>query len=144
MDINSEDETSYSTLYLQAFLNYVENEYCAKHRQMYLIRHDHVLGSNLFPSPKASGFRQSSLDPYYLSHYDEKYLTHKWVAETTPAWSDRTSHLLTDLRLYSNSLPDAITIWGLVDRCLNDYHSDPMESSRTFGLPDITEWWGQQ
>jgi len=24
---------------------------------------------------------------------------------------------------------------------LNDYHSDPMEISRTFSLPDITDWW---
>jgi len=32
MDINPEDETSYTTQYQEAFLRYVENEYCAKHR----------------------------------------------------------------------------------------------------------------
>jgi len=32
MDINPEDETSYTTQYKEAFLKYVENEYCAKHR----------------------------------------------------------------------------------------------------------------
>jgi hypothetical protein len=32
MDINPEDETSYTTHYQQAFLKYVENEYCAKHQ----------------------------------------------------------------------------------------------------------------
>jgi len=33
MDINPEDETSYTTHYQEAFLKYVENEYCAKHRR---------------------------------------------------------------------------------------------------------------
>ena len=33
MDINPEDETSYTTQYQEAFLKYVENEYCAKRRQ---------------------------------------------------------------------------------------------------------------
>jgi len=32
MDINLEDETSYTTQYQEAFLKYVENEYCAKHQ----------------------------------------------------------------------------------------------------------------
>jgi hypothetical protein len=32
MDINPEDETSYTTQYQEAFLKYMENEYCAKHR----------------------------------------------------------------------------------------------------------------
>jgi len=32
MDINPEDETSYITQYQEAFLKYVGNEYCAKHR----------------------------------------------------------------------------------------------------------------
>jgi hypothetical protein len=31
MDINPKDETSYTTQYQEAFLKYVENEYCAKH-----------------------------------------------------------------------------------------------------------------
>jgi len=31
MDINSEDETSYTTQYQEAILEYLENEYCAKH-----------------------------------------------------------------------------------------------------------------
>jgi hypothetical protein len=32
MDINPEDETSYTAQYQEAFLKYVEKEYCAKHR----------------------------------------------------------------------------------------------------------------
>jgi len=31
MDIDPEDETSYTTQYQEAFLKYVENEYCGKH-----------------------------------------------------------------------------------------------------------------
>jgi hypothetical protein len=32
MDINPEDETSYTTQYQESFLKYVENEFCAKYR----------------------------------------------------------------------------------------------------------------
>jgi hypothetical protein len=31
MDMNPVDETSYTTHYQEAFLKYVENEYCTKH-----------------------------------------------------------------------------------------------------------------
>ena len=31
MDINPEDETSYTAQYQGAFLKYIGNEYCAKH-----------------------------------------------------------------------------------------------------------------
>jgi hypothetical protein len=34
MDINPEDEASYTTQYQEAILKYVENEYCTKHRHM--------------------------------------------------------------------------------------------------------------
>ena len=34
MNIIPEDETSYATQYQEAFLKYVENEYCAKHRRL--------------------------------------------------------------------------------------------------------------
>jgi len=34
MDINPKDETSYTTPYQVAFLKYVENEHCAKHRYL--------------------------------------------------------------------------------------------------------------
>ena len=33
--------------------------------------------------------------------------------------------------------------WGQINPNLNDYHSDPMEISSTFWLPEITEWWRQ-
>jgi len=37
MDINPEDETSYTTQNQEAFLKYVENEYCAKQRRLPVI-----------------------------------------------------------------------------------------------------------
>jgi len=55
MDINPEDETSYTTQYQEAFLKYVENEYCAKHRRVLVNILETVSTSNLFPSATASG-----------------------------------------------------------------------------------------
>jgi len=42
------------------------------------------------------------------------------------------------------SPPEAPQRWGQINPNLNDYHSDPMEISSTFWLPDITDWWLQQ
>jgi hypothetical protein len=89
MDINPEDETSYSTQYQEAFVKYVENEYCAKHRHAPVSKHETVPRSNLVPSAPASGSYQSSFDPYDLSSDDEEYLTLNNVPETTPGRSDR-------------------------------------------------------
>jgi len=55
MDINPEDETSYTTQYQEAFLKYVENEYCAKHRRVPVNILETVPSSNLVPSVTASG-----------------------------------------------------------------------------------------
>ena len=84
MDINPEDETSYTTQYQEAFLMYVENEYCAKHRRVPVNKLETVPSSNLVPSAKASRSYQSSFDPYDLSSDDEEYLTPNNVAGTTP------------------------------------------------------------
>jgi hypothetical protein len=51
---------------------------------------------------------------------------------------------LTAARLYSNSPPEASKNWGQINPNLNDYHSDPIEISSTFWIPDITDWWRQQ
>jgi hypothetical protein len=66
------------------------------------------------------------------------------MAETTPGLSDRTARILTAARLYLNSPPEAPKNWGQINPNLNDYHSDPMEISRTFSIPDITDRWRQQ
>jgi len=72
MDINHKDGTSHTTQYEVVFLKYVENKYCAKHRQMSIIKSEEVLGSNLFPSANDSGFAQSCYDAYHWSSDDEE------------------------------------------------------------------------
>ena len=143
MDNNSEDETSYTTHYQEVFLKYVVNEYCDKHRRVPVNELESLLISNLVPDPMASRSCQSSFDPYDLSSDDEETLMPINVAETTPGQCNRTARLLTTTRLYLNSPPEAPKNWGQSNPNLNDYHSDPMEISSTFRLPDITDWWRQ-
>jgi hypothetical protein len=50
MDIDPEDETSSTTQYQEAFLNYVGNEYCIIHRGVPVDKLITVLSSNLVPS----------------------------------------------------------------------------------------------
>jgi len=144
MDINPEDETSYTTQYQEAFLKYVENEYCAKHRRVPVNKFETVQNSNFIPSATASGSYQSCLDQYDSSSDDKECLTPNNVAETTPGRSDRPARLMTAARLYLNSPPEAQKNWGQINPNLNDYHSDPMEISSTFWIPDITDWWQHQ
>jgi len=91
-----------------------------------------VLSNNLVRIAMDSGSGQSFSHPYDLSSDDEEYWTPQNVAETTPGRSHLAAHLLTTVRLYSNSPPDAPKNWGQINPNLNDYHSDPMEISRTF------------
>jgi len=144
MDINPEDDTSYTTQYQKAILKYVEDEYCAKHRPVPVNKLETVPSSNLIPSATASGFYQSSFDSSDSSCDDEEYLTPNNVVETTPGRSDRAARLLTAARLYLNSPPKAPKNWGQINPNLNDYHSDPMEICSPFWIPDITDWWRQQ
>jgi len=144
MDINPEDETSYTTQYQEAFLKYVENEYCAKHRHVTVNKLETIPSSNLVPSATASGSYQSSFDPYDLSSDDGEYLMPNNVAETTPGRSDCAARLLTATRLYLNSPPETPKNWGQINPNLNDYHCNAMEISSIFWLPDITDWWRQQ
>jgi len=48
-DINPDDETLYATQYLQVFMKYVENEYCAKHRRLLVNKPERVGRNNLSP-----------------------------------------------------------------------------------------------
>jgi len=129
MNINPEDKTSYTIQYQEAFLKYVENEYCAKHRRVPVNKLQSIPSSNHISSAMASRSCQSSFDPCNLSSDDEQYLTPNNVAETTPGRSDRCAHLLTAARLYLNSPPEAPKNWVQINPNLNDYHSDPMEFS---------------
>jgi hypothetical protein len=122
----------------------VENEYCAKHRRVPVNKLQSLPSSNLISSATASRSCQSSFDPYDLSSDDEEYRTPNNVAETTPGRGDRAACLLTAARLYLHSLPEATKNWGQINPNLNGYHSDPMEFSSTFWIPDITDWWRQQ
>jgi len=143
MDVNPEDETFYTTQYKEAFLKYVEYEYCAKHRRVPVNKLDCLLSTELIPSATASGSCQSSFDLYDLSSDDEEYLMLKNVAEMTPGLSNHAARLLTAARLYSNSPPETIRNWEQINPNLNDYHSDPMEISSTFWILDINDWWRQ-
>ena len=92
----------------------------------------------------ASRSGESSKDLYDSSSDDKEYLMPNTVAETTPGPSDRALRILTAGRLYLNSPPKVPQNWGQINPNLNDYHSDPMEISSTFWLPDITDCWWQQ
>jgi len=121
MDINPEDETSYTTQYQEAFLKYVENEYCAKRRQLSVTKHEKLQSNDFICSATPSQSGQSCFDPYDLSSGDEEYLMPKNLAETTPGRSDRTARSLTPARLYLNSPPESPKNWGQVNPNLNDY-----------------------
>ena len=66
------------------------------------------------------------------------------VAEPPPGRINRAARLLTAARFYLNSPPEVPMNWGQIDPILNDNHSNPMEISGTFLLPNITDWWWQQ
>jgi hypothetical protein len=106
MDINPEDETSYTTQYQEAFLKYVENKYCAKHRQLPVIKSNNTQNNNLSSFEMASRSGQSSYDPYDLSRDDDEYLMPINVAKLSLGQSDRAARLLTATRLYLNSPPE--------------------------------------
>jgi len=107
MDINPEDETSYTTQYQEAFLEFVENEYCAKHRWVPVNRHECLLSSKVVPSAMALGSSKSSFDAYDLSSDNEECLTPNNVAGTTPGRSYCAACLLSAARRYLNSRPEA-------------------------------------
>ena len=107
-------------------------------------KHASLPRSKLIPSKSVLGSCQSSFDPYDLSSDNEEYLTPDDVAETAPGQSDRAARWATAARynLYLLHVPPKN--WGQVNLNLNEYHSDPMEISCTFWLPNITDWWRQQ
>jgi len=70
MHNNLEDETCYTTQYQEAFLKCVENEYCAKHQRLPLMKPEFTSNYHLFSTAKASRSGQSAYDPYDLSSDD--------------------------------------------------------------------------
>jgi len=63
MDINAEDETSYTTKYQVAFLKYVENEYWTKRWHLPIIEPESTLRNNLVSSVISSVSGQPSYNP---------------------------------------------------------------------------------
>jgi len=122
----------------------VENEYCAKHRRLSVTKHEKVQSNDFIHSAIPSQSGQSSLEQYDLSIGDEEYVTPKDLAEMTPGRSDHAARSLAAARLNTNSPPESSKNWGQVNPNLDDYHSDPMEISSIFWIPDIVEWWQQQ
>jgi len=144
MVINLEDVTSYTIQYQEAFQKYAENEYGAKHRHEPVNNPRSRSISNPVLIALASGSGYSSFDRYHLSSNDEEYLMPNNVAETTLGWTNHAVRLLTTARLYLNSLHQAPKNWGQIDPNLNNYHSNPLESSSAFRILDLTDWWRQQ
>lgn len=84
MDIHPNHETTYTTKYQELFLDYVANEYYAKHRCLPVIKPERVPSINLSTSVTVAGSSQSCFDPSDLSRDDAKYIAPEYVAETTP------------------------------------------------------------
>jgi len=143
MNINPDDETSYTTQSQEVFLKYMENEYCAKDQRVPGNKLESLPSSNIIPSAMPSGSCESSFDSYDFSSNDEEYITPDNVAEMTPGRSDHAARLLTAARLYLNSLPETPKMWGQINTNLNEYHSDPLAISSTWWIPDTTDWWRQ-
>ena len=143
MDINPEDETSYTTQYKDAFLMYVENGYRAKHRCAPVNNPENVPSSNLVPPAMTSRSGQSSFDLYDSSSNDEAYLMHNTAAETSPGRSDCAARLLPTARLHLKSPLVAPKNQGQINPNLNEYHTNPIQISSTLWLPERTDWWCQ-
>jgi len=105
MDINPEDETSYTPQYQEAFLKYAEKEYCTKHRRLLVTKPEKLQSNDFIHSAMPSQSGQSSFDPYDWSMGDESYLTPEYLAEPTPALSNGSAHIMTATRLCLNSPP---------------------------------------
>ena len=74
MDIYPDDETSYTTQYQEAFLQYMGNEYCAIYQPLSLSQPEMVPSNNLFFSTTVFGSGLSSIHPNDLSSGDKRIL----------------------------------------------------------------------
>jgi len=140
MDLNPEDKTSYTTQHQEAFLMYVENLDCTKHRWLSIIEYKIIPTNILFPSTIASASGQSSFVPYDWSSNNKEYIKPQNVAEITTSQCDCAVHLAIAGRLHLYSPHRSPNNWGQLKQNLNDYHSDPMLISSTVWIPDITKW----
>jgi len=107
MHLDSQDKTSYTTKYHEAFLKHVENEYCAKQRLLPDSNPEGVPNKILFSSEINSRYGESFNDLYDSSTDVEEYLMLKHEAETIPGHSDLAECFLTAASLYLNSPPES-------------------------------------
>jgi hypothetical protein len=63
------------------------------------------------------------------------------VRQTTSGPRNCVVHLLTAIRLYSNSPPEVLKNQGQSNPTLNDYNSDRKGIRGTSWIPDMTDWW---
>jgi hypothetical protein len=88
MDTNSKDETSCTTQYQEAYLKYLQNEYCAEPLHLPVIKPKRVPTNTLFASGMDSRSVQSCYDLYDLSSHNEEYRMNHNEAEMTPGRSN--------------------------------------------------------
>ena len=139
MDIIFEDKTSYTMKYQEVFLNYVENKYCSKRTPLSIIKPESILSDNLFSSAMASRSGQSCYHRYDSSSDEEEYSMPNRVAGMAPRQSHHAAHLSMAARLHLNPPLEYPQNWEQFNPNLNDYHSGPMENSRTSSIPVITD-----
>jgi hypothetical protein len=92
----------------------------------------------------ASGSGQLSVDAYDLSSDDDQSWILTVLAEMTPKWTVCAAPLLTNARLYLYSPPQAPNNCGQNNPNLKGSHTNPVEMSTPFWIPEITDWWHHQ
>jgi hypothetical protein len=123
---------------------YLVNKYGGINRHVLVNTVESLPCSNFIPSAKASWSPQSSFDPDDLSSDAEEYVMPNKPVETAPGWSDCSAPWLTAASLSWNLPPEAPKNCGQINPNVHDYHSDLLEISSTFWIPDITDWGHQQ
>jgi hypothetical protein len=68
----------------------------------------------------------------------------KYVAEMTPGRGNCAARWLIVTKLYLNSLAEVPKYWAQINPYSTDCYSNPIEISRIFQLPNITDWWHLQ
>jgi len=140
IDINPENDPTYTTQYKDPFLKNLLNEYYAKCTELSVMKPETIPSNNFASSRMACRCGQSSFDSYTLSSDGEEYLMPNYIAEATPRRSDSTIRLSTAARLYLNLPPESPKNWGQVNPNYHEYHSNLIEISSTFGIPHISHW----
>jgi hypothetical protein len=111
MDINHADKASFTAQSEVAYLQYVENEYCGKHRCMQVMKPECFPRNHSFLCAMSPGFSGSSVNLYDLCDNEEGYLTSFIVAEMTPGHSHYAPCLLTAARFCFDSPLELTNNW---------------------------------